>query len=338
MTVERGWGPYVVVGQNAALGTAIGLSGVAGPPAYVSGLSENPDAGPSVFFAGGLFRDMRIFSRPDGTGSIAAGGYPNQDFGYSDNSVLTADFAPAAISAGQIIPVHALTAGVPIPLITVSGAGATLLTAPFTVPGLLNVIPAGTVRIDANPSYVGYGTSGAVQGWAALAAGRVISFTTSATIGGSTLTVVGYDLYGYPQTELIPTIASATTVYSRKAWKWITSVTPSGTSAATVSVQFADIFEFPVRADRFYSTYIVWNNAVENAPAAIGTAGNPASNVAGTWTPADTTSPATPSTGSMRGYYTVRNASDGIKRLQYEQTIPPALVNTVAGVFGVTPV
>jgi hypothetical protein len=319
-----------MIGQNPALGSPTGQVGVAGPVPYVSGVNENADAAPVVIFAGDLFRDMRIFSRPDGPG-LVPGGYANQDFGFVSNQQTTADLAPATMANNNIVTAQASSTGVPMTLAGASTGITVIPTGGFIVPGLVNIIPANALQIDAAPGYVGYGTSGAVRGWSGAAVGRCLQLQSAANLSGIVYTVRGFDLYGFPQTEAI-TGPNITTVYGSKGWKWITSVTPNGTNAGTLNVGTADVFEFPLRADRFYQTWVVWNNVPELAPTVGGGHG-----AARTWLPADTTSPATSVTGSPRGTYVSADASNGVKRLQIIQTIPPALIASVVGVFGVTP-
>jgi hypothetical protein len=56
----------------------------------------------------------------------------------------------------------------------------------------------------------------------------------------------------------------------------------------------------------------------------------------GTFTAPDTTSPATATTGDVRGTYAVPSASDGTKRLVVFETISAANISSAAGIFGVT--
>ena len=116
------------------------------------------------------------------------------------------------------------------------------------------------------------------------------------------------------------------TVTSKKAFKWITSVVPSGTNAGTVSVGTADIFEFPLHGVAFHDTTIYWNEGLISANAG--------------YTAPDATTPSTNLTGSPRGTYATQSASDGVKLLACYQRLgfsslnssPPSL-----GMFGVLP-
>jgi|SRR5215472_6604968 len=309
MTIQRSDGPMVSVGVNPAIGSTTPT--FTGPAPYVSGSNENPDAGPNSFYAGNMLRDFRIRSRPDGV-DLVAGGYANQDFGYLENLSFTLDFAPAAIVVNNIVTTTGTTALTPLTL--TAGTGTSILATAFTVPGTLNVIPAGALQIDAAPTYKGYGTSGALQAWNLAAADRAITVTG----GASVITVHGYDIYGVPVTQQI---ASGTHT-SLKGFKWIGSIVPTTTSATTLTVGTADVFGFPLRAD-LWCDVLVW---VSNTLITASTG----------FVAAVTTNPATATTGATRGTYALQTPSDGTIRLQVKQTVRPANSDTVAGMWGVT--
>lgn len=151
--------------------------------------------------------------------------------------------------------------------------------------------------------------------------GRNVRITTAA---GDTAvyTVVGFDIYGYPQTEAI-TANGATTVSGKKAFKYIQSVTPVGTVGATASVGTGDVYGFPLLSETFADVAINWNAGVIVASTGY---------LAGV-----ATSPATATTGDVRGTYNVQSASDATKRLVIQQYLTPMAIGSAAGLFGVTP-
>jgi hypothetical protein len=322
MSIEASDGPVVSIGLESPIGTTAPLNNAPGAMAYVSGASQNPDAGPSVIYAGALFKDMR-YRYGGGKSALVAGGYPNQVVGYVDNALQTIDLVPSAVSNVNIAALSAPSANTPLALVNVSGAGITVLAAAFNVLATGLIVPVGALQIDAAPAWFGYGTSGAVQGWTGAACGRAVSLTSLGNLSAINFTIRGFDLYGLPQTETLAG-PNGNTVNGKKGWKWITSVTPNGSSATTVSVGTADVFEFPIRADRFGKVGIVWNNSwFTNSVGFVA---------------ADTTSPASATTGSVRGTFTLQgDTSNGVKSMQVEQGVPPALVGTQVGVFGVTP-
>ena len=115
-----------------------------------------------------------------------------------------------------------------------------------------------------------------------------------------TLTVKGWDVYGIPLTETI-TLNGTTVVNGKKAFKSIQSVTTGVASlVGNVSVGTTDTLGIAVRADSF-SYLSVW---VADAGITANTG----------FTKADLTSPATATSGDVRGTYTLQTAADGTKR------------------------
>lgn len=138
------------------------------------------------------------------------------------------------------------------------------------------------------------------------AVGRCVSITGSASSAGQNFTVRGYDVYGYPISEVIAGPAGASTVNGKKAFKYIASITPTSTEAQNYSVGTTDIFGLPLRHDRFEQVQIYYNGALITANTG--------------YVAAVTTSPATATTGDVKGTYAVQSATDGTKRLTVYQT------------------
>jgi hypothetical protein len=151
---------------------------------------------------------------------------------------------------------------------------------------------------------------------------RAVSVTGSTSSTGGNITIRGYDIYGVPMSEVIAAPAGATTVNGRKAFKYISSVVPAFTDANNYSVGTTDIYGFPLRSDFFSDVVINYNAAAVTANTG--------------YVAAVTTSPATTTTGDVRGTYALQLASDGSKRLAICQFILPANMNSVTGLFGVT--
>jgi len=125
---------------------------------------------------------------------------------------------------------------------------------------------------------------------------------------------------------------SSGVVSFQKAFKFIASITPTGTVAsAGVTVGTGDVIGFPLRAGTVGYTQIWYNNTLA---AAVTTPFGTAS----AYTFADTTTPATAITGDVRGtiYLGTANPSNGTRRLQV--FIQPSILNMSAagGIFGVT--
>jgi len=151
---------------------------------------------------------------------------------------------------------------------------------------------------------------------------RAVSVTGSASATGGNITISGYDVYGVPMSEVIAAPASATTVNGKKAFKYISSVVPAFTDAHNYSVGTTDIYGFPIRSEYFGDVVINYN--ATGITASTG------------YTAAVTTSPATTSTGDVRGTYALQSAADGTKRLMVRQVPLVSNIGSIAGLFGVT--
>lgn len=130
---------------------------------------------------------------------------------------------------------------------------------------------------------------------------RAVSLTSTSNLSALTFTVVGYDIRGNKMSQALAG-PNNNTVNTKKAFFSVLSVTASASNAGTVSVGSSDIFGLIyVVADAGYIVSVGWANTLARD--------------AGTFTKADTTSPATASTGDTCGTYLPSSASDGTKRL-----------------------
>lgn len=279
----------------------------------------NGDRAPAVFDQGTMLLDPRtpFTYLPGGAITSAAYGF------MAGGELIVVDAAPAALAANNIAASQSPAAGA-ITLVSSTAAGITVGVSIIradtgaTVTGLLAIDGAmGTLAMNPNSSVVAWDPAKAIS--------RAVRIVSGGNDSGIVFTVNGYDIFGYPMTEAI-TGANAGTATGKKAFKYISSVTHTGSVATTVTIGTTDVYGFPLRVDRYFYTYVVWNNAAV------------ASTATGTFAFADTTSPATTTTGDVRGTYLVSSASDGTKRLQIAVSVPPANAGTVAGVFGVTQV
>lgn len=126
--------------------------------------------------------------------------------------------------------------------------------------------------------------------------------------------IYGYDEYGIEVGETITGPAGATTVSTSKTFKAITRCFTAGDTTADISIGFGDVFGLPLRAN-YFDTLIncYWNEvAITSAD----------------FTAADGTSPATATTGDVRGTIAVPSAADGNKRLVVYQFVNEAIVLT----------
>ncbi len=290
--------------------------------------ATSPDAAASVIFAATALQDHRLpFNRFNNV-SAGSSAPACQVLGWlNDGFVCTVDAVPATATVGAIAAAANVTSGTAMTLVSATGAGITVNTAAFTCLPFMNVIPATALAIGGNPGYLRVGTRDITAFYdPTTMMSRAVSVTGSASSTGGNVTIAGYDIYGQAQTEVIAAPAGATTVNGKKAFKWIVSATPAFTDAHNYSVGLADIYGLNIAADRYAYTDSYFNNAIQTVTGFVA---------------ADATTPATTTTGDVRG--TVTGASDGTKRLQIfvvpsAARIAQAPQSVAVGLFGVVPV
>ena len=281
------------------------------------------DPAPSVFFGGVMLQDPRFGYR--GGGGTENNALLDIAIGMMGDMVV-ADQAPSTAVVNNIAIAAATTSGTNMTLVSSSGAGITVLAAALTIPQTGLTVPTGKLAVDLSPALVYFGNNKSL----AVAdptknLARAVSITATSGAAGGNLLVSGYDLYGFPQTEKI-TVASSpsgsTTTNGKKAFKFLSSVTPQVTDTKSYSVGTADVFGFPIAITEFPLANIGW-------------AGSPVASSAGFV--AAVSSTATNTTGDVRGTYAVQSGSNGVLILQRMQRITPANITTMSGYFGVTP-
>lgn len=189
--------------------------------------------------------------------------------------------------------------------IQISPAAATVLqNAPIGQANLWGstLLPLATQFGPSAPTATGHAFGGAIEAGLARAynpremLGRTIQIQAStALVSAYSAIVSGWDAWGVPMTENLTAAAGVTTFMGKKAFKYIGSITSGTTNGATqlVSVGLGEAFGFPVRSDAWEHLRISWNGAA---------ATNFNGYVAGV------TSPATSSTGDVRGTIMVSTA------------------------------
>lgn len=278
-------------------------------------------AAPSIDYLGSGIQDHRL---PYNTAMSATGAGV---VGHWGSNILALGITPAALGTAKIAALANVVSGVAMTL-AVASTGITVLSSSASVlmfPSLVT-LTAG-LMIDGNPGLKKFGLKGftAFYDRASITA-RAVSITgVVSTVGGNFL-VSGYDIYGYPMSERITAAAGVATTNGKKAFKVVTSVVPQFTDAHNYSVGTTDIFGLPLRAAIFPETLIHWNDALITANTGF--------------VVADTTSPATTTTGDVRGTYAVQSASDGAKRLivRHNPSLSAVQTDPTIGLFGVAQV
>lgn len=294
--------------------------------------SVAPDAAPSMEYGGGGLLDPRMpFNKYN---SVAAGsqamaavvGWSNSGSPCILDQVIAS--APAAGTGGIAAPAN-VTNGTAMTLTSATTLtnGALVTASALTTFPFGTVIPSGTVVIQSQMAYLKLGIRDLTAAYDPTnSCTRVIAVTGVAGGAGGLFVVKGFDIYGQAMTENITATAGATTVNGKKAWKWITSITPQFTDAHNYSFDVLNLFGLNIAVDA--AAY------VDSWIAGSGFQTNP------TVTAADTTNPATTTTGDVRGTLTITPAGNRITvfvvssaaRLMTTQ----ANGGIVTGIFGVT--
>lgn len=289
-----------------------------------SGGSENPDLAPSIFWGGTGLYDPRAGYNVTRAGALAWGGdFPE-----------TMNYVPSTATVTAIAAAQVPVANTPLTLVGATGAGITVLAAAQQVWPAGAVIPAGSLAIDGPVALLSFGSPSPSNGNTLISAydprtmgARCVAIHSVGDDTGATFLVSGWDVYGYPMTQLVTGVNNAT-VNTLKAFKYIGSVTPLGTlSGSNVSVGQSDTFGLPLFTPSFPYSSIFWNSAMVTS-------------VTG-FTAGVTTSPATNLTGDVRGTYALQAASNNTLRLQVSNRLSAvALSNanangSVPGMFGV---
>lgn len=127
------------------------------------------------------------------------------------------------------------------------------------------LLPAGSQLGPAAASANAHSFGGAFTAGVALAynprecIARTISMTGVTAVTYSAL-VSGWDLYGYPMTEVL-SLSAQTTMQGKKAFKYIGSITSGTTAAINVSFGLGDTIGAPLRFDTFSELTVKWNNS-----------------------------------------------------------------------------
>lgn len=153
---------------------------------------------------------------------------------------------------------------------------------------------------------------------------RNVRVTQAAAGTQRTFTVTGWDIYGQSMSEAITSTVNSVVV-GKKAFYQILSVAVSGGTTTGCSIGTGNKLGCPVRVtDRGYVVHLGWDNAVIDD--------------GGVWVPADSTSPATTTTGDVRSTYSPFSDPDGSKRLVVTIALPGLAVGpnaTRLGALGV---
>lgn len=287
MSITAYTGPLVVFGRGRS------QAGLAG--------DYNSNSGPSMGeLCWGMMDVRQQFAYQPGQSDLY--NFSSKFYGWVGSGEITMlDQTPSTAATNNIVNAAAPVSGTPLTLVSSSGAGITV--GASVVNALTGQLVTGLLAIDGAAGAVGFGTAGEVNVWdPTKALSRTLILTNNGNDTGGTYLLSGFDIYGFPMTQLL-TGPSTGTVSTTKAFKYLQSITPGGTIASTsVSVGTNDVFGLPLLANLWAYVSMYWNNVLLTT--------------ATTFTAAVTTSPATNVTGDVRGTVGVPSASDGTKKMQ----------------------
>jgi len=245
-------------------------------------------------------------------------------------------------NVGGTIPLITQVASVGTTSITLTNAPlATSTTAPVGSGNIFTTLFGASVATAHSP-YLAAGVLKLLDPKQTLMRGVCVTGVAGGTGGG--VLIKGYDIYGQPQSELITAGAGATTTYGKKTYKWFLSATPQFSDAHNYTVQTSDTFGFACRSDLYEYTDLFYAGSFQT------TSGSTTSQ----WIAGDQTSPATTTTGDVRGTFQVSargatagvtstNYANGSNRVSIFMTVP--LYNLISAtpanpvpLYGVTPV
>ncbi|NDC56710.1 MAG: hypothetical protein EBZ69_07890, partial [Alphaproteobacteria bacterium] len=204
-----------------------------------------------------------------------------------------------AVTAANVVTVLALDAGAATGATTSGSATVSTVTTVSTA-AILTMDPTGTTVAP----YLRTGVAWMFDPTQAVAR-TLIATNANSGDDNNTVTVNGYDVYGQAMTQTL-TLSNATPATSTKAFKYIRSATPTksggGNFAGNVKLGTQDVFGLSFAADRWDELDVYWASAAITASTGF--------------TAAVRTSPATATTGDVRGTYAVQStAADSQRRL-----------------------
>jgi hypothetical protein len=220
-------------------------------------------------------------------GSPGAGGVPpNEAQGATGQPSLMPGVGPLGrIYVFDILPLATQTNNAATALTSAGAATFTTLTSPGLVAGTgatLVTLADGTLAIQFDTD-------------------RGVSLTSAGNLSAATIVITGYDRYGQ-RLSFSRAGPNANTVVTTKAFRGIISISTSAALGTAMTVGTSNVFGLPVAISS--ANYII-------KPSYNGVLAHDA----GSFTAADTTSPATATTTDVRGTYTPSGVTSGTQRV-----------------------
>lgn len=316
MTITAWTGPLVSFGQ------AVASSAQTANPDY------NPQAGPSLFFQGQGILDPRPYY------TYKVGGPATGDtygwLGTDDILVINAQISAPLENSVALTQSATTTTSRTLVLSSISSPNATIGVS--IVRADTGATVTGLLSIEGSAGSITFGSDAAINLWdPSTMVARSIRIEGSSDDSAGGFTINGYDVYGFPMTETltgsISTTAGSTFVATQKAFKYIASITASGTVNSTgITIGVTDTIGMPL----FFSSPLQVAVGISSATtswAMIMTSTSPV-------IPGSTVATQTSTTPDVRGTFlsTTANSSQGRRFMAWVKPSPASLGST--GLFG----
>ncbi len=288
------------------------------PAVNVTGLVQsNPEAGPSVFMHGLALADPRY-----AYAYIPGENFGKQVSGWLNGAYSTMDQVVSTASTSNIAAAQTAVVNTALTLTAATGVTSGV----SIVRGDTGAVVTGLLAIDSAMTTVAFGQQGTIKLWdPTTAISRTVRISSNGADQTAVFVIRGFDIYGFPLSDSVTgTSGTATTALissSVKTFKYIQSITPTGTVSSTgLTVGTGDTIGLPLRADRFSELSMTYGNT---------------SVTASTGFTAAVTTTATSTSGDVRGTYALQASSDGVKRLAVRQSPQVSNSTSTTGLLGV---
>lgn len=312
MTVTANSGPYVAFGRSQGTSSTYQAD-------------NNPQMGPSVYFQGvGVYDDRRYYSYKPGQGATT----PITGW-WGNDRIMVIDQVPTTAGENTIAQTQSSTTATTRTL-TLTATDTTNATV-----GVSIVAPetgqtvTGLIAIDGAADVVTYGSDATINMWnPTTMISRCVRIEGSSDDSGGGFTIYGRDVYGYLMSETltgsISTTAGSTFVVTQKAFKYISTITASGTINSTgVTIGVADIYGFPLAVPNGSRVLIGISSGTQFSTVTASTGITAASTIA----------TQTSTTPDVRGTWSSTTVADGTRRYTIYVS-PSAGALESSGLFG----
>lgn len=303
-------------GNVVVFGQAPKGSAVTGAQSYSD---YNTTVAPSAFSQGAMILDPRTFYTYN-----PGNAYTYVTYGWlsAGGKVPVIDAVPTVISTNSIAQTQVPTSSTALTLTASNTNNATVgvsVVAPET-----GATVTGLIAIDGAGGGVTFGSDASMAVWdPTKSLSRCLSISVASTgrdDSGGTWTVAGRDVYGFKMTESVTGSSIGADVTTKKAFKYISGITPTGTIASTgVMVGVTDTYGLPLYASNGAYVMAYTNNALVVSSTNV---------ISGQ----SLSSTATSTTADVRGTYASSTASNGAVRIV--MFITPSVAATAASISG----